>query len=353
MSNKSHTFFLLWLFPCEVCHRLDSKISVYLQSAIQMERICRIGQMVYPRLLFPSPSASPFCAYSSEPPKPKTKKKTKMKSTISQMSYLEHLLNLLKIDNKTVSELLTWTCCHAQIDIHQHLGLMLSQSKQQDSHFHQTSKISNMLTLPLSICLHVLCQFSHKNLSITSPINPPEDGPDTQSYSPECLSNFRLPTFGFHGCKKREQEMIICISANLSSQTLTDKMNAVKPWHDGRFCASMPKCVKNSSTHLSFNNAMGCHLAFTRSHWWEEDTVPFPPPRFPPKIDPTSRVLLGSSESSLSWHIVRELRKVAICPGISNPNFKYKRDMIPLNLDQIPLSLQTSVTHCWRVWTLI
>lgn len=29
--------------------------------------------------------------------------------------------------------------------------------------------------------------------------------------------------------KKKVQEMIICISANLSSQTLADKMNAVKP----------------------------------------------------------------------------------------------------------------------------
>lgn len=143
--------------------------------------------------------------------------------------------------------------------------------------------------------------------------------------------------------------MIICISANLSSQTLADKMNAVKPWHDGRFCAHMPKCVRNSSPHLSFNGAAGCHLAFY-SRWQMRGgglSAPVPPP----KIDPESRVLLGSSESSLSWHIVRKLRKVAICPGICHPNLKYKRDMIPLNLDQIPLSLQTSVTHCWRVWT--
>lgn len=145
--------------------------------------------------------------------------------------------------------------------------------------------------------------------------------------------------------------MIICISAKLSSQTLTDKMNAVKPWHDGQFCAHMPKCVRNSSPHLSFNNTMGCHLAFTRSHWWEGRWCRSPP--LSPKIDPMFRVLLGSSESSLSWHIVRKLRKVAICPGICNPNFKYKRDLIPLNLDQIPLSLQTSVTHYWRVWTAV
>lgn len=79
----------------------------------------------------------------------------------------------------------------------------------------------------------------------------------------------------------------------------------------------------------------------------------FRSPPLSPKIDPMFCVLLGSSESCLSWHIVRKLCKVAICPGICNPNFKYKRDLIPLNLDQIPLSLQTSVTHYLRVWTLV
>lgn len=76
--------------------------------------------------------------------------------------------------------------------------------------------------------------------------------------------------------QKKKQEMIICISANLSSQTLTNKMNTVKPWHDRRFCAHMPKCVRNSSPHLSVNNTTGCHLAFTRSRWWEGDMVLLP-----------------------------------------------------------------------------
>lgn len=114
-------------------------------------------------------------------------------------------------------------------------------------------------------------------------------GQAIQSYSHECLSNFRLPTFGFHGIKKKKkkkaQEMIICISANLSSQILTDKMNAVKLWHDGRFCVHMPKCVRNSSPHLSFNNTMGCHLAFTL-HWLMRGGHGTVPPPDSPKIDP-------------------------------------------------------------------
>lgn len=43
-----------------------------------------------------------------------------------------------------------------------------------DSHFHQTSKIANTLTLTLPICLHVVF---HKNLSITSPSIRPKNGP--------------------------------------------------------------------------------------------------------------------------------------------------------------------------------
>lgn len=69
--------------------------------------------------------------------------------------------------------------------------------------------------------------------------------------------------------KRRCRKMIICIAANLSRQILAYKMNAVKPWRDGRFCVHMPKCVRNSSPHLSFNDATGCHLAFTRVSWWE------------------------------------------------------------------------------------
>lgn len=81
--------------------------------------------------------------------------------------------------------------------------------------------------------LHVLCQLAHKNTSITRPLTHPETGPDIQSYGPECLNKFRQPTFWLSlnqkKKKKMEQEMIICISAKLSSRTLPDKMNAVKP----------------------------------------------------------------------------------------------------------------------------
>lgn len=91
----------------------------------------------------------------------------------------------------------------------------------------------------------------------------------------------QLPTFGFHEKKKKSSRKWSFASLpTCQVKPLTDKMNAVKPWHDGRFCAHMPKCVRSSSTHLSFNNATGCHLAFTRTGWWEGDMVPFPS-RFP------------------------------------------------------------------------
>lgn len=82
----------------------------------------------------------------------------------------------------------------------------------------QTYKVSN----ELSVCLHVLCQNTYTKTSITSPSAHPKTDPTS--------SKFRLPTFSFHVIPPQKmQEMIICISANLSSQTLADKMNAVKP----------------------------------------------------------------------------------------------------------------------------
>lgn len=64
--------------------------------------------------------------------------------------------------------------------------------------------------------------------------------------------------------------------------------------------------------------------------------------QFPLLLNPKNRphslvVPLGSSESFLSWHAVREQRKVAICPGILIS--KRKSDVLLLNLDQILLKL--------------
>lgn len=51
------------------CHRSHSKIfPLPLICNSNGGKICRMGQMVHPSLLFPSPSASPFCAYSSATP---------------------------------------------------------------------------------------------------------------------------------------------------------------------------------------------------------------------------------------------------------------------------------------------
>lgn len=43
--------------------------------------------------------------------------------------------------------------------------------------FVRLPQISDVLTLTSSICLHVLCQFSHKKVSITSPSTLPKTGP--------------------------------------------------------------------------------------------------------------------------------------------------------------------------------
>lgn len=137
---------------------------------------------------------------------------------------------------------------------------------------------------------------------------------------------------------------MICISANLSSQTLTDKMNVVKPRHDGRFCVHMPKSVRNSPTCPS-TPPQEAILLLTRSCWWEGEVELFFS-QFPQNRPHVSCPSWQQQGVFVVTHCQKATRKVAICPGMWNPNFKCKRDMNPLNLDQIPLSLARSVTHC-------
>lgn len=85
-----------------------------------------------------------------------------------------------------------------------------------------------MSTLPVSVCLHALSHFSQKTVSITSPSVRPKICYTFTLTALECLSNFLPANLLAFVELKTEQEMIICISANLSSQTLADKMNAVK-----------------------------------------------------------------------------------------------------------------------------
>lgn len=160
----------------------------------------------------------------------------------------------------------------------------------------------------------------------------------------------QLPTFGFHEKKKKvagNDHLHLC--QPVKSNPSPTKWTLSSPDMTGDFAhtcqsvsgAHLPTCPSTTPRDAIL---LLLALADERGTWCRS-------PPDSPKIDTKSCVLLGSSESSLSWHIVRKQRKVAICPGICHPNFKHKQDMIPLNLDQIPLSLQTSVTHCWRVWT--
>lgn len=120
-----------------------------------------------------------------------------------------------------------------------------------------------------------------------------------------------------------------------SSQTLTNKMNDVKPWFD------VPKCVRKSSPHLSPNNATGRH-----ARWWEgwgQGGVPLP---IPPKIDPVSHVL----------HVTTHCQVATQSCNLSRyPQSKFliqaRRD--PSKFRSNPIKLANSVTHCRRVWTLI
>lgn len=149
-------------------------------------------------------------------------------------------------------------------------------------------------------------------------INSPKDGPDSQSYSPECLSNFRLPTFGFHGSKKKgSRKWSFASLPTCQVKPSPTKWTLSSPDMTGDFART---CQSVSGTHLPTcpsKTPRGAILLLLALADERGDMVPFPS-QFPPKIDPMSRVLLGSSESSLSWHIVS---KVAICPGIGNPNF--------------------------------
>lgn len=212
-------------------------------------------------------------------------------------------------------------------------------------------------TLPLSICLHVLCQFRHKNLSITSPSNPPEDGPGIQSYSPECLSNFPLPTFGFQGIQKKKKKkgagndhLHLCQPVKSNPHRQNERCQALTWRAILRAHANVCQELISAPVLQQRHGVPSCFYSLPLMRGG--DVAPFSshsPQNRPP------RLVSFLAAASLPCHdtLSEKLRKVAICPGISNPNFKYKRDMIPLNLDQIPLSLQTSVTHCWRVWTLI
>ena len=179
-------------------------VSFYLQSAIQMEGICRIGQMVFPSLLLPGPSASHFCAYSSAPSQTKpSKKKKKKKSTNLKINRFAHLLNSSIIRRLGVNAVLSHAAgLSAFRSCHSTEFVMVSSGRMPI--FVRLPRFQTCWLWPrLFVCMFSassvikMCQ-SH----VRQPA--PKTGPGIPSYSHECLSNLCLPTFGFHGEKKKK-----------------------------------------------------------------------------------------------------------------------------------------------------
>lgn len=105
--------------------------------------------------------------------------------------------------------------------------------------------------------------------------------------------------------------------------------------------AHLPTCPSTATA--------GCHFVVAHSGRWREGQY-IPPLHL--EIEPPNCMLsfMAAVLSLLSWHAATELRWAATCTGTHHPNSKPEQYAIPLNLDQIPLSLQTSVAcRCW-VW---
>lgn len=165
-----------------------------------------------------------------------------------------------------------------------------------------------------------LCQLRHEILAVTS--------------------SLLLLAIGSNETKKNKQKlgMIICISANLSSQTphlQNEHCQTLTRWAilctRAQVCRQLifPPALQQRSGVPSF-----FWLAFIdeKGGGWGGYALPFPNT---PEIDPTSHVPFGSSDSSLPWYAVRKQSKAAIYQGIQVLNALVTR----LNLDQILLGL--------------
>lgn len=95
----------------------------------------------------------------------------KKRSTNLKINRFAHLLNSSIIRRSGVNSagLSTFRSCHSTVLVMASSGGMPV--------FVRLPQISDVLTLTSSICLHVLCQFSHKKVSITSPSTLPKTGP--------------------------------------------------------------------------------------------------------------------------------------------------------------------------------
>lgn len=195
------------------------------------------------------------------------------------------------------------------------------------------------------VCLFACTQ--SKNCVNHKSVSPPKDLLHIHPHSPWMLKQlFACQPFGFRGTKNGagNDHLHLCQPVKPNPRRQNER------------CQDLT-CQSVSGTHLPTcpstapQGAILLLLALIDEQG--RGVAPFPFPEYL-KIDPVPLVsFLAAASLSLSWHIVGELQKAAICPGSCNPNLKYKRDMIPLNLEQIPLSLQISVTRRWKVWTWV
>lgn len=292
--------------------------------------------MVNPSLLFPSPSASPFCAYFSKPP---------LTSAFIPPShpqpFKKHLnLNMFRICtfiDLNHDCIILWRCWNPDS------SLPAWCRANQNSRIPISSRPPRLQTCRLCPCL-LVCMHSAISVKKLCQSQVRQSAQRSATHSPSQL--FACQPFGFRGTK------------NGAGNDHLHLCQPVKPnpRRQNEHCQDLT-CQSVSGTHLltcpstAPQGAILLLLALIDERG--RGVAPFPFPEYL-KIDRVSLMsFLAAASLSLSWHIVGELQKAAICPGSCNPNLKYKRDMIPLNLEQIPLSLQISVTRRWKVWTRV
>lgn len=172
--------YLLWLLPCEVCHCSHPKIPIYLNLQFKLKEYAKQARWCIPACYSPAHQRALSVPILLHPLQQILSKYLQISRCLRWADLHTHWINSQLQDWGKLYIFLECQRCSSylravtQTWTQQLLSLIPSHSSHCDSHFHQASKSSNTLTLPLSVCLHVLCQFSHKNLSITSPSTHPK-----------------------------------------------------------------------------------------------------------------------------------------------------------------------------------
>lgn len=136
-----------------------------------------------------------------------------------------------------------------------------------------------MLALTLSVCLHALCWIGYKNPSISGPLRPPKRLTRHPVLEPWLLkATLACQPLAFDETNNEEiqewgegegwEESSFAFLPTCHVKRWLTKWTLSSPDVTADFGACVPECVESSSLHLSFNDAMGCHLALARGGWW-------------------------------------------------------------------------------------